>query len=368
VCTADGAVPNRVMKCSAVRQIFTILRRVTSTPTLDYPRFHAGTLTILKLVNIGKEVEGDESAMRGTLSLPLVLVTLMSAVPLAQDARPIFSAAVERVTLSVTVRTTRGRPVTDLTEQDFVLLSSGRPQTITNFRRDITPISLGFLVDFSGSMGIGARRMAARENVDHLLQMLQPGVDRAGLYVFDKTLKALQPLGPAPGDILSQLDGVQRPFGATSLFDAIAETGRTLAEGSGARRAVVALTDGVDNASTLTAGEVSGLASSIDVPVYIIVVVSPFDRDGKHPHPSLNLGEMVAGPLGDLARWTGGDIFVSLGPQQAARTARELVTELRQQYLIAFEPDGRPGWHPIELRTTRNNLVVRTRSGYFVRD
>jgi Ca-activated chloride channel family protein len=306
--------------------------------------------------------------MRGTLSLPLLLVSLMSATPLAQDARPVFSAAVERVTLSVTVRTERGRPVTNLTEQEFELYSSGRRQVITDFRRDETPVSLGFLVDFSGSMGVGARRAAARENVDHLLRMLQPGIDRAGLFVFDKTLKALQPLAPAPGGILAQLDGVKRPFGATSLFDAIAETGRTLAEGSGARRAVVALTDGVDNASTLTAAEVSGLASSIDVPVYIIVVVSPLDADGDRPHQSLNLGEMVSGQLGDLARWTGGDIFVSLGPQEAARTARELVTELRQQYLIAFEPDSRPGWHPIELRTTRDDLVVRTRSGYFVRD
>jgi Ca-activated chloride channel family protein len=306
--------------------------------------------------------------MRGTLSLPLVLVTMMSAVPLAQDARPVFRASVDRVTLSVTVRTPRGRPVTDLTEKDFALFSSGRRQVITDFRRDDTPVSLGFLVDFSGSMSVGARRAAARENVDHLLRMLIPGVDRAGLFVFDKTLKALQPIAPAPGDILSQLDSVQRPFGATSLFDAIAETGRTLAEGSGARRAVVALTDGVDNASALTANEVSGLASSIDVPVYIVLVVSPFDADGEEPHQSLNLGDMVSGPLGDLARWTGGDIYVSLGPQQAARTARELVTELRQQYLIAFEPDSRPGWHPIELRTARENLVVRTRSGYFVRD
>lgn len=306
--------------------------------------------------------------MRRALSLPVVLVTMMSAVPLAQDARPVFSASVDRVTLSVTVRTSRGRPVTNLTEQDFVLLSSGRPQVITDFRRDSTPVSLGFLVDFSGSMGVGARRAAARENVQSMLRLLVPGVDRAGLFVFDKALKALQPLAPAPGDILAQLDGVSRPFGATSLFDAIAETGRTLAESSGARRAVVALTDGVDNASELTAGEVSGLASSIDVPVYIIVVVSPFDRDGKKPHPSLNLGQMVGGQLGDLARWTGGEIYVSLGPEQAARTALDLVTELRQQYLIAFEPDGRPGWHPIELRTTRENLVVRTRSGYYVRD
>lgn len=306
--------------------------------------------------------------MRGTLSLPLVLVTGLSALPLAQEPMPVFSASVERVTLSATVRTSRGRPVTDLTEQDFVLTSSGRPQKITNFRRDNTPVNLGFLVDFSGSMSVGARRAAARENVQHMLGLLHPGIDRAGLFVFDKTLKALQPLAPAPGDILTQLDGVERPFGATSLFDAIAETGRTLAAGSGARRAVVALTDGVDNASALTAEEVSGLASSIDVPVYIIIVVSPYDADGRQPHPSLKIDEMVNGQLGNLARWTGGEIYVSLGPEQAARTARELVTELRQQYLIAFEPDSRPGWHPIELRTSRQNLVVRTRSGYFVRD
>jgi Ca-activated chloride channel family protein len=355
-------------QCSAVRQKFTIGTSVSSTWEGGYPHEQAESVRLLEFPRIGKEVEGQVDKMRGSLSLPLVLVTAMSAVPLAQEPRPVFTASVERVTLSATVRTGRGRPVTDLTEQDFVLMSSGRQQTITDFRRDATPVSLGFLVDFSGSMGVGARRAAARENVHHMLQFLEPGVDRAGLFVFDKTLTALQPLGPAPGDILAQLDGVQRPFGATSLFDAIAETGRTLAAGSGTRRAVVALTDGVDNASTLTAAEVSGLASSIDVPVYIIIVVSPLDADGEDPHPSLNLGKMVSGQLGDLARWTGGDIFVSLGPQQAARTARELVTELRQQYLIAFEPDSRPGWHPISLRTTRDNLVVRTRSGYFVRD
>ena len=306
--------------------------------------------------------------MRGPLSLPLVLVALLSTGTLAQEPRPVFSASVERVTLSVTVRTTRGRPVPNLTAADFVLTSSGRPQVITDFRHELSPVSLGFLVDFSGSMAVGARRAAARENIDYMLRMLAPGTDRAGLFAFDKDLRTLQPMAPAPGDILSHLDGVERPFGATSLFDAIAETGQELARGSGSRRAVVALTDGTDNASELTAPEVSGLASSIDVPVYVVIVVSPMDRDGDKPHPSLNMDEMVNGQLGNLARWTGGEIFVSLGPEQAARTAFDLVTELRQQDLIAFEPDLRPGWHPIELSTTRENLVVRTRSGYYVRD
>lgn len=305
--------------------------------------------------------------MRRAVPLPLVLVTMLPALTLAQEP-PVFSAVTERVTLSATVRDGRGRLVTDLTADDFILFSDGRRQVITNFQRDTTPISLGFLVDFSGTMDVGSRRAAARENVQHMVQMLAPGVDRAGLYVFDDSLRVVQPLAPAPGNILSHLDAVQRPFGVTSLFDAIAETGRTLAESSGPRRAVIALTDGADNASSLTAPEVSGLASSIDVPVYIIIVVSPFDRDGTRPHPSLNVEAMVRGQLGDLARWTGGDIFVSLGAEQAARTAQQIVSELRQQYLIAFEPDLSPGWHPIELQTTRKNLVVRTRSGYYVRD
>jgi hypothetical protein len=75
---------------------------------------------------------------------------------------------------------------------------------------------------------------------------------------------------------------------------------------------------------------------------------------------------LVNGPLGNLARWTGGEIYTGLGPAQASRVAQQLVSELRQQYLIAFEPDGRPGWHPIELRTKDSDLIVRTRSGYFV--
>jgi Ca-activated chloride channel family protein len=305
--------------------------------------------------------------VRGILALPLILAA--GALPLAaQDARPTFRASVERVTLSATVRTDSGRPITTLTAADFILKDSGQLRPIVEFRTDPTPVSLAFLVDFSGSMGVAARRTAAREHVHHLVSWLQPGVDRAGLFVFDKTLRALQPLAPAPGAILSHLDGIKQPFGATSLFDAIAETGRTLAQGSGSRRAVIAITDGADNASRLTAPEVSGLASSIDVPVYIIVVISPFDRDGERATDEAAIDAIVTGPLGNLARWTGGDIFTGLGPAQASKIAQRVVTELRQQYLIAFEPDGRPGWHPIELSTTNTSLFVRTRSGYIVAD
>jgi hypothetical protein len=70
--------------------------------------------------------------------------------------------------------------------------------------------------------------------------------------------------------------------------------------------------------------------------------------------------------LGNLARWTGGEIYVGVGPVQSKQSAQSIVDELRQQYLIAFEPGQRLGWHPLELRTRDKDLVVRARSGYIV--
>jgi Ca-activated chloride channel family protein len=288
---------------------------------------------------------------------------------LAQDSRPTFRASTDLVTVAATVRTRRGRPVVNLKASDFQLLDNGVPRTITDFKSDPAPVSVALLVDFSGSMEVGERRSAARETANHIVNFLKPEIDQAGLFVFDQKLHEVQAIKPAPGGVIEQLESMSRPFGATSLFDAIADTGRVLAGTGGQRRAVIALTDGADNASKLTASEVSGIASSIDVPVYIVIIVSPLDRDGKTTIDDPRLVEQpVEGPLADLARWTGGEIFVGVSPSQSLNAARQIVTELRQHYLIAFEPDGRPGWHPIELRTRDDDHVVRARSGYIVQD
>jgi Ca-activated chloride channel family protein len=289
----------------------------------------------------------------------------------AQDARPTFRARTELVTVAATVRTRRGRPVVNLKASDFQLLDNGVPRIITDFKSEPAPVSVALLVDFSGSMEVGARRNAARDAATHIVNFLKPEIDQAGLFVFDQKLHEVQAIRPAPGGVIEQLESMSRPFGATSLFDAIADTGRVLAGVGGQRRAVIALTDGADNASKLTASEVSGIASSIDVPVYIVVIVSPLDRDGQTQatidDPRL-LEQPLEGPLANLARWTGGEIFVGVSPSQSLHAARQIVTELRQHYLIAFEPDGRPGWHPIELRTRDDDHVVRARSGYIVQD
>jgi Ca-activated chloride channel family protein len=305
----------------------------------------------------------------------LVLVGILMAgvaVPVAQqpppqnEPRPVFKSSVARVSLAATVRDRRGRPVTSLNVDDFHLFDNGRPAKILEFSRAQAPVGIALLTDVSGSMDVAEKRAASKETARQLLAWLKPGEDFVGLFAFDKTLEEIQPLRPAPGDILKRMDGLE-PYGKTSLFDAIADTGQRVAVTAGPRRAVVVLTDGYDNASRMTAEEVSAIASSIDVPVYVIVVVSPFDKaGGRKTLIDDDLLALREGPLGHLARWTGGEIILPVSADDLAAATQQLVTELRHQYLMAFEPGGQPGWHPLEVRTRRTDLTVRARSGYVV--
>jgi hypothetical protein len=127
------------------------------------------------------------------------------------------------------------------------------------------------------------------------------------------------------------------------------------------------ITDGVDTGSKLTPPQVSYVASSIDVPVYLLVVSNPVDNpehelsvveaSGKHDHPN-------TATLADLARWTGGDMKLASDVDDTVLALRELMNNLRHQYLITFEPGTRPGWHPLEIRTRQKHLIVHARSGY----
>jgi VWFA-related protein len=147
------------------------------------------------------------------------------------------------------------------------------------------------------------------------------------------------------------------------LYDAIAETARTTATDARAsgrllqRSAVVVLTDGVDTRSRLAPEQVSAIASEIDVPVYIVAVLSPIDEAAREDRDRET-------PLRSLARWTGGEMFAASAPAHASIAARQIVAELRHQYVLAFEASSRPGWRPLEVRARDRDHMVRARSGY----
>ncbi|MEZ5291266.1 MAG: VWA domain-containing protein [Vicinamibacterales bacterium] len=275
-----------------------------------------------------------------------------------------FRSGVDLVTVSATVRDRRGRAVVDLAETDFEVLDRGVRRPIAQFRREAAPVSVAILFDVSGSMDLASRALAARFAAHHVLSWLEHGRDEAALFAFDSRLHEVAPFTVDTRALQGALGEVD-PFGATSLHDAIADTAKRISERANHRRAIVVLTDGIDTASRLTPAEVSGIASEIDVPVYVIAVVLPIDNPDANGRPARDESVPAAvGTIRELAAWTGGELFYASTPSDTSKIARQVVRELREQYLIAFEPGADAGWHPIEIRTTRKNLTVRARGGY----
>jgi Ca-activated chloride channel family protein len=289
---------------------------------------------------------------------------LGGSIVLAQETpAPTFKAGVDLVTVSVTVNHRDGRPATDLGRADFELFDAGRPRIIADFKSEPAPISVAVLVDASGSMRGAPKLTQARTAIAQLTSWLDRGSDLVALFSFDTELHELQPFTTATAGVADRIDGI-RPFGSTALYDAIAQTGERVAGQGGPRRAVVVVTDGSDNHSRLSARAVSHIASSIDVPVYVIVVASSLDDPRSDAAPDRNSLDMRTGPLADLAQWTGGSLSVVNTPADANATARRIVAELRHQYLMTFEASAPEGWHPLVVRARDSHLVVRARSGY----
>jgi hypothetical protein len=101
------------------------------------------------------------------------------------------------------------------------------------------------------------------------------------------------------------------------------------------------------------------------VPVYLLTVVSPLDHPGGELSVVAADGSSTStATLADLARWTGGSMRVISMPEHVDEGVADMFEELRYQYLITFEPDPSPGWHPLEIRTRNKNLTVLARGGY----
>ena len=286
---------------------------------------------------------------------------VLNLVITAQAQETTFRSGVEAVSVTVSVRDNRNRVVRDLKQEDFQVIDSGFGKPIRDFWTGDAPISLAILLDISGSMAVGGNMDRARQAVDIGLSNMRYG-DEASLYTFDSRLEEVVPFTTELERVRS-VNLAGRPFGMTSLYDAIAETARSAAERANRHRAVLVITDGTDTGSKRTAPEVSGIASAIDVPVYLLTVVNPADHQGGELEV-FDGGPASFASLAELARWTGGDLRVSSVPAHSVEGLRDLFTELRHQYVITFEPGARPGWHPLEIRTRKKSHVVRARGGY----
>src|SRR4051794_11184602 len=302
----------------------------------------------------------------------LVGVLLTLAVPrgpaaaqiAAEQPQPVFRSSVAVVTIQASVLDKRVRPVGDLDSSDFDVWDGGlqKPILSMQFNRN-SPVSVAVLVDMSGSMRLGTRMDLARAAFASLLTQLRPGIDELGVFSFDSTLHERRPF---TSDLALAKDALDdfAPFGTTSINDAVEETARRLSDRTAVHKAVVLITDGLDTSSSLSAAEVATVASSIDVPVYVIATLLAPDQRALQDTPRRVVPSNGAN-LRELADWTGGQlVFAGTDLDTAAAVAR-LISELREQYVIAIEAGTTAEWRQLDVRVKRPALSVKARSGYF---
>jgi Ca-activated chloride channel family protein len=281
------------------------------------------------------------------------------------------------VNLTFTAVDRNNRVISNIGQEEVTVLEDGRPQQLFTFRRETTlPINIAILMDLSGSQEytFPQEKSAAGE---FLRSILRPGKDSAAILTFQDDVDLVQGLTSRVDTLNRAFDEIQyaRRFSAassrrqaTALYDAIyitadevlsRDASRSAAnDDSITRRAVILLTDGVDNASSRKIDEAIDRAWRAGVVIYAIGIGDRFRFEGVREDILRRLSEE-----------TGGRAYFPHGPDELLDNFRQVESELRSQYLVAYSPsnsakDGR--FRRIEVRLAgRPDVRIIHRRGYY---
>jgi VWFA-related protein len=333
-----------------------------------------------------------------------------------------FRTGVELINVNATVTDQSGRFVQGLTRDDFRVFDDEQAQTITHFSAERVPVSLGIVLDTSGSMD-GDKMRAAREALDRFLRQLLDVDDEVFLYRFDNAPDLVQGW-TRDKRVVSNAVAQIKPRGGTALYDAVAEAVPMAQQGHNRKKAIIIISDGNDTSSQTDVFAVKQLIRETEVLVYAIGVdTAPItqvrDNDpiaflpllaqagfqrppprpmpfpvpgGRRPptQPMPPLPQPPQGPTGGSggsggSRYRGGnDDRVNVaalrditddsgGRTEIVRYARDLdpatagiADELSRQYYLGYAAqspkDGR--WHSIRVQVRNPSHHVRARRGY----
>lgn len=286
-----------------------------------------------------------------------------------------FRTSAQMVLVPVTVTDHYGKTVTGLGARDFMVFDDQTPQPIMSFTSEDAPCSVGIVLDTSGSMRytLGAAKdiahaFFATSNPEDEFLLLTVSTEPAAVSGFTTHTDALE-------DTLQ----LTRPAGMTALIDTVYLGLNRMRAAKQPRRALLIISDGLENNSRYSKSELMRVALEADVQIYALIV------DGLHStssstvpfRPSMvrkpgDQGQERQGPsmLEELSDKTGGLHFRVHSAADARESVVKVGLALRNQYVIAYSapgsgPTGK--WHRIRVKTNVPKVTVFARSGYYSR-
>jgi Ca-activated chloride channel family protein len=302
---------------------------------------------------------------RARLCSILAGVAVSSAAAVAAQQRPpnMFRAAVDVVSLNVTVVDGQNRYVTDLNEEDFSVFEDGIRQDLLFFNRSSLPIALAILIDTSASME--NRMQIAQDAAIGFIRKLRPQ-DSAQIIDFDSRVEVLQ-------DFTNSIPDLERAIRSTSaggstslhnaLYIALKGLGRVKARSVDdvRRQAIVLLSDGEDTSSLVSYEEVLDVAKRSETGIYAIGLQA---KDA----PQTKGFREAEFTLRQFAQETGGRSFFPSRVEELKDVYGQISNELSSQYTIGYaSKNGRRdgGWRRIQVQIARPQAIPRTKRGYY---
>jgi Ca-activated chloride channel homolog len=284
----------------------------------------------------------------------LVTVLVSGAALDGQQSVHFRSSSSDLVVLAGSVTDKTGGFVEGVGRERFIIYDEGKRQPIALFSNEDTPVSVGLLIDNSGSMRPKLGEVVAATIA--FAKLSHPEDELFALAFSDHVQEALK--DGLTGDIaaLERAMSSLRPDGKTALYDAVMAGLDRLDQGSRARKVLIVLSDGGDNTSRATLDRVLERARRSDATIYTIGLFQADDRDAN---PDV---------LKSLAQTTGGERFLPESPSPLMLACQRIARDIRSGYTIAFEPSKRDGkYHHVQVEVDRRDgrrLAVRARPGY----
>ncbi|MBM3785284.1 MAG: VWA domain-containing protein [Acidobacteria bacterium] len=267
---------------------------------------------------------------------------------------------VARVNMLFSVSDKKGRFVTDLTKDDFVITEGKKEQNIIEFTAESDlPLRLGILVDASNSVR-DRFRFQQEAAVEFVNQVIRPRQDKAVIISYDSAAELVADL-TGDTEVLAKAIRGLRPGGGTALFDAMFYASRDKLMQDQPRhkfrRAMIVLGDGDDNSSRYTRDQALEMAHKADVVLYTISTNnSKLEKEGDKV-------------LRYFAGETGGIPFFPFQVQDLAQSFENIANELRHQYNVIYRPEPLKAdglYHRVDIKVRdRKELIVRARKGYY---